>query len=59
LEDAKNFPVGKKNSENKAVASVFVMAQPSSAFITVNKKPVGAIYKIKSSNVLRNRSKNG
>ena len=29
LEDAKDFPV----------ASVFVMAQPSSAFITVTKKP--------------------
>ena len=39
LEDAKDFPVAEKIFENEAVASVFVMAQPSSAFITVTKKP--------------------
>ena len=39
LEDAKDLPVVVKIFENEAVASVFVMAQPSSAFITVTKKP--------------------
>ena len=39
LEDAKDFPVAAKIFENEAVASVFVMAQSSSAFITVTKKP--------------------
>ena len=39
LEDAKDFPVAAKIFANEAVASVFVMAQPSSAFITVTKKP--------------------
>ena len=39
LEDAKDFPVAVKIFENEAVASVFVMAQPSSAFITATKKP--------------------
>ena len=38
LEDAKDFPVAAKILANEAVASVFVMAQPSSAFITVTKK---------------------
>ena len=39
LEDAKDFLVVAKIFANEAVASVFVMAQPSSAFITVTKKP--------------------
>ena len=39
LEDAKDLPVAVKIFANEAVASVFVMAQPSSAFITVTKKP--------------------
>jgi hypothetical protein len=39
LEDAKDLPVVAKIFANEAVASVFVMAQPSSAFITVTKKP--------------------
>ena len=39
LEDAKDFPVAAKIFANEAVASVFVMAQQSSAFITVTKKP--------------------
>ena len=39
LEDAKDFPVAAKIFQNEAVASVFVMAQPSSAFITITKKP--------------------
>ena len=39
LENSKDFPVAEKIFENEAVASVFVMAQPSSAFITVTKKP--------------------
>ncbi len=39
LEDAKDFPVAKKIFENDAVASVFVMAQPGTSFITVTKKP--------------------
>jgi hypothetical protein len=39
LEDAKDFPVAAKIFSNEAVASVFVMAQPSSAFITVTKQP--------------------
>jgi hypothetical protein len=51
--------VAAKIFANEAVASVFVMAQPSSAFITVTKKPVGAICKIKSSKVLRHHSKSG
>ena len=38
-EDAKDLPVAAKIFTNEAVASVFVMAQPSSAFITVTKKP--------------------
>ena len=39
LEDAKDFPVAAKIFANEAVASVFVMAQQSSVFITVTKKP--------------------
>jgi NFU1 iron-sulfur cluster scaffold homolog, mitochondrial len=39
LEDAKDFPVAAKIFANEAVASVFVMVQLSSAFITVTKKP--------------------
>jgi NFU1 iron-sulfur cluster scaffold homolog, mitochondrial len=39
LEDAKDFPVAARIFANEAVASVFVMAQPSSTFITVTKKP--------------------
>jgi hypothetical protein len=59
LEEAKDFPVAAKIFVNEAVASIFMIAQPSSAFITVSKKPVGAICKIKSSKVLRHRSKSG
>jgi NFU1 iron-sulfur cluster scaffold homolog, mitochondrial len=39
LEEAKDFPVAATIFANEAIASVFVMAQPSSAFITVTKKP--------------------
>jgi NFU1 iron-sulfur cluster scaffold homolog, mitochondrial len=39
VEDAKDYPVAAKIFKNEAVASVFVMAQQSSAFITVTKKP--------------------
>ena len=39
LEDAKDFPVAAKILTNEAVASVFVMAEPGTAFITVTKKP--------------------
>ena len=39
LEGAKDFPVAAKIFTNEAVTCVFVMAQPFSAFITLNKKP--------------------
>ena len=39
LEDAKDFPVAAKILENEGIASVFVMADPATAFITVTKKP--------------------
>ena len=39
LEDAKDFPVAAKILENAGVASVFVMAEPGTAFVTVTKKP--------------------
>ena len=39
LEDAKDFPVAAKILENEGIASVFVMAEPATAFITVTKKP--------------------
>ena len=39
LEDAKDFPVAAKILENEGIASVFVMAEPATAFITVIKKP--------------------
>ena len=39
LEDAKDFPVAAKILENEGLASVFVMAEPATAFITVIKKP--------------------
>jgi hypothetical protein len=39
MEDAKDFPVAAKIFANESVESLFVMAQPSSAFITVTKKP--------------------
>ena len=39
LEDAKDFPVAAKILENEGIASVFVMAEPGTAFITVTKKP--------------------
>ncbi len=38
-EDAKDFPVAAKIFEHESVASVFVMAEPGTAFITVTKKP--------------------
>ena len=39
MEDAKDFPVAAKILENAGIASVFVMAEPATAFITVTKKP--------------------
>ena len=39
IEDAKDFPVAAKIFENSGVASVFVMAEPETAFISVTKKP--------------------
>ena len=39
LEDAKDFPVAAKILENADVVSVFVMAEPGTAFVTVTKKP--------------------
>tara|TARA_Y100000815_G_scaffold268162_1_gene288760 strand:+ start:461 stop:739 length:279 start_codon:yes stop_codon:yes gene_type:complete len=39
LEDAKDFPVAAKILENEGLASVFVMAEPATSFITVTKKP--------------------
>ena len=38
LEDAKDFPVAAKILENEGLASVFVMAEPATSFITVTKK---------------------
>ena len=39
LEDAKDFPVAAKILENEGLASVFVMAEPGTSFITVTQKP--------------------
>ena len=39
LEDAKDFPVAAKILANEGVASVFVMAEAATSFISVTKKP--------------------